>query len=299
MTTPATLITTGSAQLNSLILTEGDDDTNTWFEWGPTTGLGNRTREIDIGTQTSVRNASTITGLVPGIVYYFRAVAENSEWRNNGTILSFVTGSVAGVATQAPVTVVRNTTTVVNRSTGTDSLVSLSIDGGSEFITSNENRQYDVTWKNISSQTLKNVVLQVVVPASMKIQTTDKGSISQDEKTLTYDIDTLSPNEDGELAFLASTGLILTDGELVVIVANLVYTDASDAQGDALAYFTHTAYTAGSVLGANVFGAGFLPDSLFGWLLLIVLILLLLLLAKQVMKRTVPQPIIVQGTTTH
>jgi hypothetical protein len=33
-------------------------------------------------------------------------------------------------------------------------------------------------------------------------------------------------------------------------------------------------------LGANVFGAGFLPDSLFGWLILIVLVLLLIMLLR-------------------
>ena len=33
-------------------------------------------------------------------------------------------------------------------------------------------------------------------------------------------------------------------------------------------------------LGANVFGAGFLPTNLFGWMLLIILILLLILIAK-------------------
>jgi hypothetical protein len=36
----------------------------------------------------------------------------------------------------------------------------------------------------------------------------------------------------------------------------------------------------GNFLGANVFGAGFLPTNLFGWLLLLILILILVFLAK-------------------
>ncbi len=69
----------------------------------------------------------------------------------------------------------------------------------------------------------------------------------------------------------------------MVVTAEIVYTDQHNIQDSALAYATHN-LAMGNVLGANVWGSGFLPDSFFGWLLLIILILLLLLLAKHLYR---------------
>ncbi len=157
----------------------------------------------------------------------------------------------------------------------------LTIDGGSDIITSGERRNYHVTWKNVSNQPLTKVVLRVLLPQAMTLETTNKGSFSSADNTLTLNINTLNPNEGGELFLVANANGTFKEGELAVVVANLVYTDQSSTQGDALAYATHTAHNAQSSLGAFAFGAGtFLPVNLFGWLLLIILVLILVLLGK-------------------
>ncbi len=295
ITTSATGISGNSAQLNSLILASGDEDTNTWFEWGPTPNLGNQTREVDLGNQTSVRQTSTITGLVPGLTYYFRAVAENSDWRNHGSVLSFVT--LRGTTYTPPV--IRNTTTVINRGGGQNSLIMLTITDGSELITNGERREYRVTWKNISSQTLEDVVLRVILPHSMSFEASDKGIFSNADNTLAYNVETLRSGETGDLVLIANSGISLKENELVVVVADMVYTDQSDAQGDAVAYVTHKAYIGGSVLGAAAFGAGFLPSSLFGWLFLIILILILVLLIKYLRDQSRPNLTLHQDSHSH
>jgi len=93
VTVSATEISYNSAKLNSLILNETNKTAKTWFEWGPTQALGNKTPEVSIGSVDSTTFRESIFGLAPGRIYYFRAVTENSSRRNNGSILSFTTNS--------------------------------------------------------------------------------------------------------------------------------------------------------------------------------------------------------------
>ncbi len=96
----ATFVTSNSAQLNSFIRDSGSNRTNVWFEWGTSYGLGNQTAKVSLDASPSATHRATIYGLAPGVTYYFRAVAENEDWRNNGTILSFTT--VGGNYTYIP-----------------------------------------------------------------------------------------------------------------------------------------------------------------------------------------------------
>ena len=114
ITEPANLITSASVQLNSLIYNEANSASNTWFEWGTTINLGNKTTIIQTGVLPSIKHADTLTKLSPGTTYYFRAVAENSTLRNNGSILSFVTKQSTGTSA-----ISTNTTIKANTNTET------------------------------------------------------------------------------------------------------------------------------------------------------------------------------------
>jgi len=283
ITTPATNIGSGTAQLNSLILNPSNVNAAAWFEYGASTSLGNTTTQTSVGSAASVTHTAPIFNLINGATYYFRAVAENQYGRSFGSILSFVAaGTPAGGGTST-VVIRQPTTTIIQGGVGVESLVRLTIDGGSELITPGERRGYAVTWQNISTQTLRRVVVRVLLPADFNFQTADKGSFTTEDNTLTYNIGTLIPGQTGNLFLVADAGLTLREGELKVVVANLVYTDQSNAQGNALAYATHTVTRTPSQLGASIFSAGFWPTSLLGWLLL----LLLLLLAAWLVSRLV------------
>jgi len=93
----ATGISSTGAQLSSLILDSGNNFNSSWFEWGTTPSLGIKTEVVLINTMPAGRHVHSLSGLAPNTTYYFRAVAENSYWRNNGATLSFRTnaGSVA------------------------------------------------------------------------------------------------------------------------------------------------------------------------------------------------------------
>jgi len=291
VTTPATFILVNSAQLNSLIFTSTNDPTNIWFEWGTNINLGKETAKTRIATNLASKHASALSGLIPGTTYYFRAVAENDTWRNNGPILSFVTNKVSAVTPPRPPVItppiiITKDNTATEGETNKESSVMLAIDGGAETITNGEQREYHVAWKNESGQTLEKVVLRVLLPLSMNFVSSNKGSFSETENTLSYDIGTLSKDETGELSLTANVGNEIKGGEIIVVVISIIYTDKSDVQRDVLAYAKHTAHLTESalLLGANVLGAGFLPNTLFGWLLLITLLLILLVLGKRLVR---------------
>jgi hypothetical protein len=200
---------------------------------------------------------------------------------------TYIPNFISNTTTTTPPTSVStntiNRTVYVNNGTGEKSLVLLTIDGGSELIMSGERRGYTVRWQNVSTQTLTNVVLRVLFPASMNFEVASKGSFKKEDNTLTLDIGMLSPNEVGDMFIIANTKIGLQQEELVVVVANLVYTDRSNVQNDTLAYATHRVGNGVSMLGANaLFGGTFLPESVLGWLLLLLLILIMIFLIRYI-----------------
>ena len=96
-TNPATAVSNRSAKLNSLLMSI-PDNTATWFEWGTNPNLGYTTPAISLGSLSSAKHINTITGLVPGTVYYFRAVMQNGTSKMNGVTLSFTTKNMASGA---------------------------------------------------------------------------------------------------------------------------------------------------------------------------------------------------------
>ena len=187
-------------------------------------------------------------------------------------------------------------TVYVNNGTGERSLVMLTIDGGGESIVSGERRRYHVTWQNISNQNLTDVVLRVLFPASMNVETATGGSFNKIDNTLTLNINRLNINESGEMFITASTKTGLIERETIIVVANLVFTDNSNRQNDAVAYAIHRIENNMNLLGANaLFSGTFLFSSIFGWLLLLILILLIILLVRYLNERrnvrvSVPEP---------
>src|SRR3989339_914996 len=288
----ATELTSANAKLNGLVFTSATQPSSAWFEWGTNSSLGNKTQTFSVGTAPTIKHSNFINGLTSGQTYYYRIVAENSYGKNYGSIMSFVSER----ATVVPdTTVILNTpvrtntvrtTTIINRGSSAQSLVALALDGGAEVIVSGEKRGYHVTWKNESTQSLKNVVLRVTLPPSMNFESATNGSYSSADNTVTVDLKTLAPKQDGELFVFAVANRKLTQGQLVVVTANMVYTDTQGVQGDAIAYATHRGEQAQNSFGANLFGAGsFLPTSLFEWILLLILVLILVLLGNHLYGR--------------
>lgn len=199
-----------------------------------------------------------------------------------------------------PAPIIRNTTTYINNGGGTARpLVELTIDGGDDSIRPGDERIYQVEWRNISNQTLRKVALRIVLPESMTFENTNRGSYTSRDNTITLDISELRPNETGDMLFTARTKTTIRNNQLIVVVANMVYTDNSDNQGDVVAYATHHVDLGGSVLGANAFYAGFLPTTLLGWLFFLILLLILLSLVRYLYGQSNPRHVMVTDNIHH
>ncbi len=294
--TATTLLATensgGSATLNGLVFSSSSAyPSNAWFDWGTDASVGNKTQTVNVGSLPSVKHADVITGLVQGRTYYYRIVTENTYGKSYGSTMSFVAMASTPVQDNTVVistptrTVTKPTITVINRGTATQSLIALTLDGGTEAINGGEKRSYHVTWKNDSTQILTNVVLRVMFPQTMKVESTTNGVLSSADNTVVVDVKSLAVGEMGEAFIVATPDNGLAVGDLLVVTANMVYTDAGGVQSDAVAYVTHR--IAGSNgFGASIFGAGsFMPTTLLGWIILIALILALVLLGNHLYGR--------------
>lgn len=96
-TNDAVSVSDTNATLRAYVSPHGNSGTKIWFEWGATAAMENKT-----STQGSGGNSTTISvklnNLIPGSVYYFRAVAENSQGRSHGALKVFSTTGVALLA---------------------------------------------------------------------------------------------------------------------------------------------------------------------------------------------------------
>jgi hypothetical protein len=88
-TRDATEITEDTALLRGRVDGNGAA-TTVWFEYGQDRSLDDSTNDKRTGSGTSNFSAE-VTDLEPGVIYYFRAVAENDEGIDYGSIYSFRT----------------------------------------------------------------------------------------------------------------------------------------------------------------------------------------------------------------
>jgi phosphodiesterase/alkaline phosphatase D-like protein len=100
MTLDASAVSSASAELRGLLNTAGAPAT-AWFEWGPSTPLGNQTTPQNINASSIVSSfAYSLTNLQPNTTYYFRAVAQNASATVRGDVRSFTTTRVPSTVPQ-------------------------------------------------------------------------------------------------------------------------------------------------------------------------------------------------------
>ena len=307
-TVGATQISNTGARLNSLIASSGNNSsTNSWFEWGKTIKLGNKTTVSPIGTSQSVAHTDTISGLSPGTTYYFRAVAENSLWRNIGSILSFTTsGQKTVVVVKEPVT----TTTITTAPKTSMVLITSSINRNQPIVPTIDNTRphpgdeinYTVNYQNIGTGAITNLTLRVDLPYEVNYMFANGVTPTIFSNTLVFNLGTLGANGQGSVAIKAKVRENAISGTNLNFPATLSYVDPSGQPKSVSANVSAQVWTEpanvvtqtndkeDASLEASVFGAGFLPTNLFGWILLVVLIFLLVLIGKYLFVSSQPLP---------
>ena len=281
-----TSITQTSARLNGLVTLDNHTAvTSGWFEWGATQALGNTTQTRTAGNTSANAYSEYLTGLNPAATYYYRAVAQNQYGISKGDIQSFRTSDMiiqTVVAPSAPVTPAVESAVRTRAPLPQAPLIDLSMTTDNERVCRGDYVGFTVDYSNTSNQSLKDVVLRVSIPAELGFRDSSRGIFSEKDNTLTVEIGTLSPNEKGKVVVKVDVSSAFSEDKPLVTTSNMVYTTASGAQEEVVAYtLSKFACFANSQNPALAFyGGDFFPSTLIGWLALIVLLFVLVVLAR-------------------
>jgi len=225
-----TLAATGINSVSATLRCEVDpngDDTDAWFKWGTSSSNLNRTTsKQDMGSGTNdVSCSSNISGLSENTTYFFRAVAENGEGDDQGSILSFRTGSpVVNVVTRF-VDIFRNVDVVAEPEPEVEALIiTLNADTNNP-----DSRQidYTVSYDNRTGLTLTNVILTVPLPNELDFISSDPRESLNRNDELEFNIGTVRPGEQD--SFLIETELAngVDANDKIRFVADVAYNDNS------------------------------------------------------------------------
>lgn len=285
ITTVAAILGGTQARLNGIAVPHTTRSTTAWFEWGTSGSFGNRTNAQSVQSgDASQYYSDVVSGLVPGGVYYYRAVVRNENGTAYGDTVRFQTTRTTVVT---PV-IVRPTTTSVVVAQSAPSLLELRVESAYDHMCVNGAMDYTITYRNISSQTLENTVLRFNHPKEISYLSASRGEYDVVDRTLTIDMGNVRAGEQGTITIHARVNDTAIRGNLTVATATVVYTNThTHAQEDAIAYSLITVSDdCPNLLGASVFGFGaFLPTTLLGWLLLILIILALIVLGRHLYRK--------------
>jgi len=295
VTTMATNIGQTSARLNGLAIVNNNNSTyvSGYFEYGRTQNLGNMTTNKNIGNNQTNAYFESVFNLASNTTYYYRAVVTNEYGTSVGSIVSFRTGNPITYTNTATntntvyrnVTVVSNTNDNVGNSRPSLVLLSVNQNRGNEILMRGDIVEYIINYKNVSSRNLRDIVLQISIPKELEFMETSRGYFSTENSTVVVNIGYLNPQEEGSVRVTVRVTTDAQIGKIVVVTANLAYTIIdNNTQEEVFAYAKNTIEDRGTIqLGALafLFGNGFLPNSILGWLLLILLIILIILAVRR------------------
>jgi hypothetical protein len=270
----------------------------TFFEYGNTPSLGNRTVSQSLLNQSGGM-AQFITGLAPNTTYYYRAGCQNSQGVAFGNVVPFTTRGFTQVLPpiiQQPPIVIQQPPTIITRPVeqivvvengSGSSFVRLFITNNQETIRPLETVVYEVEWENISSITLERMVLEVRIPENLPIINASLGRLDKVRNTLIIEIRSLEPNAIQSVRIQTQSQSGLQNGDPVVAQAILAFENPiNNAQENAIAYDADIYDASGVALTASVFGFSFFPNTLIGWLILLLIILLVIWIARNIIIRS-------------
>jgi uncharacterized repeat protein (TIGR01451 family) len=167
---------------------------------------------------------------------------------------------------------------------------------------------YTVTYQNIGNASITGLTLHITLPYEVEYLTSSPNNPIIAGNNLTFNLGTLRANGQGTVTVRVRVRLDAPPGALLNFPAVLTYIDPSGNLQSVNANVEAQVWTApqnininGTAapieLGAGAFGAGFLPTTLFGWLILFILVLVMLWLARYLYSDAQPYARRVTTTT--
>lgn len=273
-TVSASNIAQTSARINGFLNSTGSStytnyqNTQVWFEWGTTYSLGTATQHQTMNTGATF--SDFLQNLQPGTRYFYRAMAQNNLGTATGQTYFFDT-SDNGVG---PKIIYVNTHTG-----GSGPLLKLTIDSGVGAMCVGDTVNYTVTYQNLTGKTLRDVIVQVILPKEETFLRSSRGSYADAANTVTVLVGDLDSHEQGSFSIEATANTRNATGDTLVSTATAVYTNPmTHDQGDAIAYALINVSCGGNGLaGLAIFGSG----SCLFWILILIIIIIALLITRR------------------
>jgi hypothetical protein len=290
LTSLSSAVSQSSATVNGVIENDTGGSVTGWFQYGRTTSLGLTSATRSLGSSSSIPMAQVLSGLSSDTVYYFRAVAQASNGDiSYGDILTFKTAAAQQVIyTPSPTPIVITPSVTTTSVVSTSRYVFIKIENRFENVFVGDTVNYTVTYKNISSRTLKSAVIEVAFPKEIQFVRAAQGEYDTQRNVLVINLGTLAPGDEGTIAIDAKVLSAASTKDALLTNAALKYTNpVTTVQEEAIAYVVNKVGRNSNNLGAaSIFGdGGFLPTTLLGWLILILAILALVVVGRNLYNK--------------
>ena len=294
ITTLADNVSAYSARLNGLISSTNGGSLDAYFEYGTTEALGQQTSQQLVSTSSATNYFDTIS-TSPNTTYYYRAAAVYNGTIYRGSIIEFTTPGLVtsgGGGYVAPTYVYTRTYGVG----GGSAFVSLSITDQFQSVSPGDMVVYTINYKNITNKPLTNATLNVILPEGVTFRESTQGVLTTNN-TVVANLGTLDC--DGQGGTVTIEGMIdntVTPGSTLVATSTLAFTTPSGAQDSAVAYAVNTVTQRPYITTFGLFGSGFFPTTLLGWILLIAIIILVILLIRHLSYTRRAAPVVMQNS---
>lgn len=267
-----------TARLNGLAFPNGNFVTGS-FEWGRTQNLNNTTQTQSLGTASVEAFSQTLTGLSPNTTYFVRAVAEGgSSGTVRGDILSFRTNSLVSTpppTTSEPTTQPRRSASIskeienLDNPNGTDESIEAERGDAVRFF---------IVVQNTGNTTLEDVEIHDRIPTYVEFANSEALFRSGDEREVVWILGDMEPGEIENVEL----DVVVTEDAPNTVIENIARVEAENGitQNSNTVRIRVTDNIGVRGAAAAVFGEGFFPDTLLGWLVLVAIILGLLLLFR-------------------
>ena len=213
---------------------------------------------------------------------------------SSGSASDFVTIAVRALPTPAPAPTPRpagNSLIIVSSSVDRNQPIVPTLDNTNPC--PGDEINYTVTYQNIGTAGVTSLVLRVDLPFEVDYLYSTPSSPTRAGQTLIFSLGTLRAGGQGTVSIRVRVRDGAKENTPLNFPAILTYVDnagfpqsvAANVSANVCPLPTQSLVVLDTEtnrvgLSANVFGAGFLPENLFGWLLLIILILVLILLLR-------------------
>ncbi|MBU0998965.1 DUF11 domain-containing protein, partial [Patescibacteria group bacterium] len=227
---------------------------------------------------------------------------------------SFYTGSLTGSKTYTmtcsnnfgsasnseTITVREQTIAVTNPKPAPTSLVLItsSVDRNQPIVPTIDNTRprpgdeinYTVNYQNIGTGAIANLSLRIDLPLEVDYLSSSPNNPNTSGNILIFNLGTLKANGEGTVTIRTRVRNDISAGAILNFPSTLSYIDPSGQTQSVSANVSAQVWSEGNentlLFGANVFGAGFFPTNLFGWLFLIIIMLVLVWLAKYIFDQS-------------